>query len=205
MKVNILREGVRSIQEGKGNIIRTIDPICSAITLIQGTKNILIDTGNLGYEGDIIKKLESFGLIPEQIDYVINTHLHFDHCSNNYLFRNAIRVAGQDAWVPEKRCDVYKKTEDIIVPDVKIIATPGHKEEHISVIVKTDKTYVIAGDAIEEERIRTNFYKDNPNKEQIIDSILKILDIADIIIPGHGPIIEKKTIEELKQIVASWR
>jgi len=201
MKVTILKEGLHGNKPGKGKAFLVVDPICSSVTLIQGIKNIIVDTGNLGYDEEIIKKLEKHGLIPEQIDYVINTHLHFDHCSNNYLFKNAIRVSADGTWSPDKSCDAYYKPEDIDVPDVRIISTPGHKEEHISVIVKADKTYVIAGDAIEEERIRTDFYKDNPKKEQIIDSINKIFEIADVIIPGHGPVIEKKTIEELKRIV----
>lgn len=205
MKVTLLKEGIHGDKEGQGKVVHIIDPICSAVTLIQGKKNILVDTGHYGYEQEIIRKLQDNGLIPEQIDYVINTHRHFDHCNNNYLFRNAIIVSGTAFWYPDKNYEEYRSVDDLPIPEVKVIATPGHLPEHISVSVKTDKTYIIAGDAMEEHRIRTNFYKDNPNKEQIIESIRKILDIADIIIPGHGPIIEKKTIEELKQIVDSWR
>ena len=29
------------------------------------------------------------GWDPEDVDIVINTHLHYDHCGNNSLFRNA--------------------------------------------------------------------------------------------------------------------
>jgi len=205
MKITVLKEGVHESKPGKGKITNITQPICGSVTLIQGIKNIIVDTGNFGYEEEIIKKLQDNGLIPEQIDYVINTHGHFDHCSNNYLFRDAVRVLGDLVWSPNKKVEAYQKPEDIEIPDIKIISTPGHKEEHISVVVKTDKTYVIAGDAIQEDKIRTDGYKDNPDKEQIIKSILKILNIAYIIIPGHGPIIEKKTIEELKKIVDSWR
>lgn len=64
-------------------------------------KNILVETGNgpkmnakqryiYGLEdGDPLSKaLGQLGVKPEQIDLVINTHLHFDHCGGN------TRVAG---------------------------------------------------------------------------------------------------------------
>lgn len=38
---------------------------------------------------DPVKAIEGLGLTPEDIDIVINTHLHWDHCFNNDLFPNA--------------------------------------------------------------------------------------------------------------------
>lgn len=67
----------------------------SLLVRAQG-KNILIETGNgtkmslkqrfiYGLEdGDSLSKsLGRIGVKPEQIDLVINTHLHFDHCGDN--------------------------------------------------------------------------------------------------------------------------
>ncbi|MBM2838111.1 MAG: uncharacterized protein HW415_736, partial [Deltaproteobacteria bacterium] len=58
--------------------------------------NILVDTGNgdkfsekllkiYGIEREpiLLKSLSDAGLRPEDIDIVINTHLHFDHCGGN--------------------------------------------------------------------------------------------------------------------------
>lgn len=61
-------------------------------------KNVLIDTG-VGEKLDdrfreiyrvernfgLITSLEKNGLKPEDIDFVINTHLHFDHCGGNTI------------------------------------------------------------------------------------------------------------------------
>jgi len=45
--------------------------------------------------------LSGLGLVPGDIDLVINTHLHFDHCGQNAVFKHAaifwlfwLRVAG---------------------------------------------------------------------------------------------------------------
>ena len=205
MKIIVIKQGVHGDKGKKGKIERVIEPICGAVTLIKGKKNIIVDTGNLGYESDIIKELKKNHTKPEQIDYVINTHRHFDHCSNNYLFKNAERVTERSIWYPDKKVEVYKSIDDIKIPRVRLIATPGHQPEHISVFVKAEKTYIIAGDAIEPQRIRNNFYKYNPNRAQIIASIKKIFRIADVIIPGHGPMLDRNEIKKLQKIVASWR
>ncbi|MCP2620044.1 MBL fold metallo-hydrolase [Candidatus Aminicenantes bacterium AC-334-K16] len=58
--------------------------------------NVLIETGigenlpekfrkyySLEREPDLLTNLEKIGVTPEDIDFVINTHLHFDHCGGN--------------------------------------------------------------------------------------------------------------------------
>lgn len=68
----------------------------SSLLVRAGRKTILIETGNgtkwtsklrdiYGVsEGDpLIDNLASAGTLPEQIDLVINTHLHFDHAGGN--------------------------------------------------------------------------------------------------------------------------
>jgi len=60
-----------------------------------GGKRILVETGNgakmsaklrdiYGVEGPFVNdRLKDYGLDPSEIDVVINTHLHFDHCGGN--------------------------------------------------------------------------------------------------------------------------
>ena len=71
--------------------------------LVQGDgKNILVDTGpknlevikkyhshveaDVPPEVHLLKVLEKHGLKPEDIDFIICTHLHWDHCQNNDCF-----------------------------------------------------------------------------------------------------------------------
>src|SRR3989338_10247638 len=138
MEVKILKEGVHEI---KGD---SCDPICSAVVLIKGEKNIIVDTGNLGFEKEILKNLQKEGLKAEEIDYVILTHNHNDHASNNHLFKNAKIVSYDGIWY-KKRVDLIKNK--LSIPGIERIEVSGHTIPHYAVIVKTDKTYVIAGDA----------------------------------------------------------
>lgn len=67
--------------------------------LIQTPENnILVDTGlgekidekfkemfRVERDSSLIESLDKIGLKPEDIDFVINTHLHFDHCGGNTI------------------------------------------------------------------------------------------------------------------------
>ncbi|HXG90900.1 MAG TPA: MBL fold metallo-hydrolase [Blastocatellia bacterium] len=61
-----------------------------------GRENVLIDTGigqkwdarsrnryDIAHETDLLSELRARDVAPEQVDFVINTHLHFDHAGTN--------------------------------------------------------------------------------------------------------------------------
>src|SRR3989344_7455313 len=98
MEIKILYEGVHEERKKKNSC----DPICSTVVLIKGKKNIIVDTGNLGFEKEILESLEEHGLKAEDIDYILLTHNHNDHASNNYLFKNAKIVSYDGIWYDKK-------------------------------------------------------------------------------------------------------
>ncbi|MBW2978176.1 MBL fold metallo-hydrolase [Candidatus Woesearchaeota archaeon] len=204
MKVIILKQGVHvDLEFDSKTVSSRCKEICSSVVLLKAEspeeKNIIVDTGNLGYEDEILANLEKQGVKPEDINYVINTHSHFDHITNNYLFKNADRVIGATVWYTDKGQIGYNDLDLIKVPGIKMIKTPGHAATHTSVVVENQgKTHVIAGDAIQEERIKKGLQKSN---KIYMDSAKKILDMADVIIPGHGRIIEGEDLEQLKKAV----
>ncbi len=149
--------------------------------LIQtGEENILIDTGcghkysqkqmqiySVDHPTDIILELRRFGLYPGDIDRVINTHYHFDHCGGNTClhrggpipnFPNATYIVRrqeyEDANHPSERTRAsylphnWKPLEESgmlhlidedqqIVPGVTVIHTPGHTAGHQSVKIES--------------------------------------------------------------------
>lgn len=158
----------------------------STVTLIKTqNKNIIIDTGLYGEKKEIIKNLKFEGLEPKDIDIVINTHLHSDHTGNNDLFLKADFIAHEKERPSSKFIKIQGDYD--ISENIKIFETPGHTYGSISVAAKNEKVYVIAGDALP---IKDNYIKWVPpginiGQKIALNSMKKIVEIADIVIPGH--------------------
>jgi len=74
---------------------------------------------------------------------------------------------------------------------MKIVPTPGHTNEDITLVAKTKTggTIAIAGDLFECEDDLTNselWIANSFNPEKQAVNRLKILKMADIVVPGHG-------------------
>ena len=80
-------------------------------------------------------------------------------------------------------------TEDIeIAEGVKLVHTPGHTPDSMSVFVKADRNYAVAGDAVPlEDNIRKKVPpRLNYDPDLAMQSIKSIVRFADVIVPGHG-------------------
>jgi len=143
-------------------------------------KKILVDTGvgekladkikeiyKIQKPPDLVQSLKKAGVDPGQIDFVINTHLHFDHCGGNTrplednyrpVFPNAKYIVQkqewEDAFHPDERSRSSYLKENFmpleqagqlvlvdgdheITPGVKVLLTPGHTSAHQSVIIQS--------------------------------------------------------------------
>jgi glyoxylase-like metal-dependent hydrolase (beta-lactamase superfamily II) len=171
----------------------------STTTLIKSDKNIIVDPGAFVNKNKLIKALESEGLKPENIDVVILTHTHIDHTVNIPIFSKAKiysrlicgKYSGQYQLVEEGKVCRFDLLNEPIANGVKILETPGHTIDSITVLVDTKEGVVaIAGDAIATADL-VNLEK-HPlpdlvySLEKYEESRKKILTIADWIVPGHG-------------------
>src|SRR5699024_4083645 len=68
---------------------------CTIALVSNGKEDILIDTGGFGVRKLLLQKLEDSGVAPKDIDMVLLTHPHWDHCINWPLFPNAKIVMGK--------------------------------------------------------------------------------------------------------------
>ena len=68
----------------------------NSLLIRTGKKNVLVETGMgnklsermikfYGQPSELLRNLNAAGVAPEDIDIVINTHLHFDHCGWNTM------------------------------------------------------------------------------------------------------------------------
>lgn len=207
MKVTLLIEGTHVDKEVDG--FMTYGPHTGAVTLVQTPeKNILIDSGNKGYGEELTHALLQKGIDVGDIHYVLHTHLHLDHVHNDYIFTNArlvtykIMVGDRKTW---QHNDDWKHWG---LEGIEMFHTPGHNPDHVSYFVEDDAgtKWVIAGDAIREEKLREGEFAAMAGMEaEYLESMKQIFARADKIIQGHGPIIEGERFQELKQMVEEWK
>lgn len=77
---------------------------CNSVLVRTGKQTVLIETG-IGSklseklkgiflpELKLMESLQASGTRPEEIDVVINSHLHFDHCGWNTVYKDGVAVA----------------------------------------------------------------------------------------------------------------
>ncbi|TSC56119.1 MAG: beta-lactamase domain-containing protein [Parcubacteria group bacterium Gr01-1014_18] len=173
--------------------VHDICPIYSSSTLIRaGKMNILFDTGFYPMGKRLVEELKAEKLEPGDIDYIINSHYHFDHTGNNYLFPRAKIIMGPAEWEYERGSIRYIAPRDpISLGDIDIVYTPGHDQSHWSAFVTIDeKIWCLAGDAIRYDLMKDGLYPAFYSKKAYLKSARAILEKADIIIPGHGDIVD---------------
>lgn len=163
------------LPEGGGAIQR--DPV--HCWLVRGNgKNILVDSGMAdistiserlrvngwgGGHAALTAALAAEGLVPDDIDFIVLTHMHFDHADNLDLFPNACVVAQRAELlaavdpVPSQRVFYWKSTVNNLLarkrpaqlrlvdgdtelfPGLHLLFVPSHTEGMQVVIVNTSK------------------------------------------------------------------
>ena len=215
-----------TFQSGAGTLVDI--PVWGAAVEGNGLK-ILVDTGvstperwnpmhPVWQEKDetLEAALAELGWGLNDIDIVINSHLHYDHSENNPRLPNARFFVSLREWEYAKH-PIATQTwlyghnwdrsplsvmnyvlidQDLfdVVPGIKTIETPGHSAGHQSILVQTDEGLLcIAGDAA---CFMENFTRPTPpggltSVEQGLASIEKMRRYADRIFMNHDPEIKK--------------
>ena len=203
--------------------------IWSAIAIwyinVQG-QNVQVDTGisspevekylyGRSYEeiNSFEQALNSVGITPEDVNIVIQTHLHYDHCGNTHKCKNAKVVVQEEelkfaysphalfagsinlSFLKDLHFSIVSGDTEVL-PGIKVILIPGHSPGTQAVSVETEKgKAVISGFC----SIKENFYPPEAmrlrwpviapgvsvNSLQAFDSALKLKCLADIIVPQH--------------------
>lgn len=179
----------------EGHIVRDdgarIVDASSTVTLItSGGLLVIVDTGSYARIDELVAALARADISPEEVDVVVNTHLHMDHCGGNEEFSNARRYAHRLENASIGTIDAEEGTE--ICEGASIIETPGHTRGSISVLIRSDRDYVICGDALP---TRSNYESMAPpaihiDRRLAVSSMERVIRLADVLVPGHGPSFE---------------
>ncbi len=183
------------------------DLMSKSYIISENGKAIIIDPGADGEK--LYNYLQKNNL---KLKYIINTHGHFDHIAANKFLKDKT-----DAKIlahpktdlkfkdPELNLSQSLKRERVISPaldralnegdiinfetlKLKVIYTPGHSEDGISIYLEEEKA-LFSGDCIFASGVgRTDF--NDSNFEKLVNSLeekLFLLPDDTIFYPGHGP------------------
>ncbi len=202
-----------------------------------GSKNVLVDTAieaedyrnyHPGFNNMPFETVQTFEEAlakvdcgPNDIDIIIQTHLHMDHIYNTSKCRNAVIYVQQEeldfALNPHPIFEIVYPGEIIknlnfevirgdqtILPGIAVILVPGHTPGGQAVVVETTEgKAVISGfcsimenfNPPEDVKTKISPFASYPviapgihtDLFQAYESVLKVKQVADIIIPLHDP------------------
>ena len=179
-KVRVLRHGW-IVRDGS----RVVDASSSATLIEEGDRRLLVDTGASKDSDALICALSEIDLRPQDIDDVVNTHLHIDHCGCNDLFTNA-RFHAHASEAPP--LETVRFTGDVdLSPHVRVVHTPGHTRGCVSVFVESDTRYAICGDALPTEANYRSWVPPGVHFDRslALASMGLIVGWAQTVVPGH--------------------
>jgi N-acyl homoserine lactone hydrolase len=188
----------RTLLPSAGGGQRLRAPVWAALIQTHGL-NILVDTGmnhvhvddphatfrgtpkdewivpRMDATDTVVARLGEVGVAPDDVDFVVNTHLHFDHCGGNQHFPRAVMLVQEehfhhaleqpgsfhrrDYFLPELTYDLVRGDVHL-APGVELLRAPGHVAAMQCVLVRLPKTgtVLLAGDAIP---LRENLERDD--------------------------------------------
>ena len=179
-EVKILLEGYTNADHKK--VGEEESSRCTTTLIQNGDMIIISDPGILANQQIMIDALAKENLTVADITHVFITHSHMDHYRNIGMFPTAKAIDYWGIWHEDKVDNLPKKLTD----DIAIVNTPGHNYDNLTMIVTTAEGKIaIVGDLWWSER-GPDIDPFASDMVKLRKSRLKILAMADYIIPGHG-------------------
>jgi glyoxylase-like metal-dependent hydrolase (beta-lactamase superfamily II) len=183
------RELIPGVDEQNGGRL-----VASTIGLVRGQDvTVVVDPGFVADTSSLLQALQQSGVTREQVTHVFISHHHPDHTINAALFPQATVV---DFWATYKG-DMWQDHGDnyVIAPGITVLRTPGHTNEDASLVVQSNQGTVVFTHVwwfLSDGALVAPgpFPPVDPlaeNQTQLDASRSRIQDLADCIVPGHGP------------------
>jgi glyoxylase-like metal-dependent hydrolase (beta-lactamase superfamily II) len=158
----------------------------STVTLIRdGAVTVIVDPGMVASRAGLLAALAQHDVTPESVTDVVFSHHHPDHTVNAALFPAARihdhwAIYDGDLWISREADGAQ------LSPSIRLMATPGHTPQDITTLAATaDGVYACTHawwgpDGPAEDPFA-------PDAAVLAASRARILAVATVIVPGHGP------------------
>jgi glyoxylase-like metal-dependent hydrolase (beta-lactamase superfamily II) len=178
-QVHIVHEGYARDNGGEERVGSTVTLI------IDGDVVIVVDPGMVAARSDLLAALSARGVAPVDVTDVVFSHHHPDHTVNAALFP-AARIHDHWAIYDGDRWISRDAEGAALSPSVRLLATPGHTHQDITTVATAaDGVY-----ACTHAWWSLDGPADDPlaaDPSALTASRSRILDVATVIVPGHGP------------------
>lgn len=181
--VNILIEGFTNADSIADGATSGEEKTCPTITLVRdGDIVIVCDPGVLDSQDMLVNALQKESLTVDDITHVFITHSHIDHYRNIGMFPRAKTLEYWGIWDG----GVCTAWDEQFSKNIKILKTPGHNYDGLTLLVTTDEgTVAICGDVFWKENAPIpDPYASDPTA--LATSRALVTSVADFIIPGHA-------------------
>jgi glyoxylase-like metal-dependent hydrolase (beta-lactamase superfamily II) len=162
---------------------------------------------------EIAARLQLLDVGPDQVDFIINSHLHFDHSGGNEQLPNATLLIQRREWEAAHDADLIERVyydphdydhghrlqmidgEHDVFGDGSVVCIPthGHTPGHQSLRVRLGGAEVVmTGDACYLRRTLENLHLPTTmyDREQMLESLRRLRAMRDagaMVITGHDP------------------
>jgi glyoxylase-like metal-dependent hydrolase (beta-lactamase superfamily II) len=162
---------------------------------------------------DVAAQLETAGIAPERIDFLIASHLHFDHVGGNECIPNARVVVQRREWEAGRDADLQRRNgydprdydlgHDVLCIDgeydlfgdgrITCLPTPGHTPGHQSLRLRSDAgDVVLAADTCYLRRTLERLHLppvvyDPAQMTASLERLRRLEAAGARIFPGHDP------------------
>jgi N-acyl homoserine lactone hydrolase len=166
--------------------------------------------------------LRQEGIDPADVEYVLLTHLHYDHCSNAKLFPNAKFVVSRTGWHLTLDPPVPALVPDVLFPRDILAYLAGEARDRL-ILADDDEpeilpgigAFYVGGHTLCSQAFTVNtqagvavfpgdtvFYYENLEKNHPVglavdivecyEAMARVREVADIVVPPHDPLLLKK-------------